>query len=89
MTTSVIGYRVFTCDVCGAVYRFPRTRTVHPGYSWPPVTYGVVHDEETDTAMRQHAVTHGGALDRQLAYLGPTTWTTHTEELTAEPTDAT
>lgn len=89
MTTSVIGYRVFTCDVCGAVYRFPRTRTVHPGYSWPSVTYGVVHDEETDTAMRQHATTHGGFLDRQLAYCGPTTYSAHTEELTANQTDAT
>lgn len=80
---------MFTCDVCGEVYRFPRTRTVNAQHVWPPVTYGVVHDEETDTAMRQHATVHGGTLDRQNAYLGPTTWTTHTEELTANQTGAT
>lgn len=88
MTTSIAGWRVFTCDVCGQVYRFPRTRTVNPPHVWPPVTHGVIHDEETDTAMREHAVKHGGTLDRQLAYCGPTTWTTHTEELTANLTGA-
>ena len=87
MTTSVIGYRVFTCNKCGATFRFTEVATYNPD-GWPTITYGTVVDEAEDTAMRQHATTHGGFLDQGMAYTGPTTYSTHTEELTAEPTGA-
>lgn len=87
MTTTITGHRVFTCNTCGATFRFTEVATYNPD-GWPTVTYGTVVDEVEDTAMRRHATTHGGFLDRQLAYCGPTTYTTHTEQLTAEPSDA-
>lgn len=89
MTTTITGHRVFTCNICGATFRFTEVTTHHPEGHWPPVTYGTVVDEAEDTAMRQHATTHGGFLDRQLAYCGPTTYSAHTEELTANPNDET
>lgn len=88
MTTTITGHRVFTCNICGATFRFTEVATYKPD-GWPTVTYGTVVDEAEDTAMRRHATTHGGFLDRQLAYTGPTTYSAHTEQLTAEPTDAT
>lgn len=87
MTTTITGHRVFTCNTCGATFRFTEVATYNPD-GRPTVTYGTVVDEVEDTAMRRHATTHGGFLDRQLAYCGPTTYTTHTEQLTAEPNDA-
>lgn len=89
MTTTPTGWRVFTCDVCGARFRFMEVATYHPEGHWPPVTYGTVVDKERDTAMRHHSVTHGGNLDKQLAYCGPTTYTVHTEPLTANTDTAT
>lgn len=74
-----VDYRVMECNVCGAKFRFPRVRITHPREHWPPVTYGVEVDLETDTAMREHATTHGGFLDKDLAYTGPTTFTAYNE----------
>lgn len=88
MTTSIVGWRVFACDVCGAKFRFERTRTTNPYPEWPPVTYGTVVDVEGSKAMREHALTHGGTVDRRLAYTGPTTWSTYTEQLTADADNA-
>lgn len=86
MTTTVTGHRVFTCNQCGATFRFEEVATYNPD-GWPTITYGTVVDEAEDTAMRQHATTHGGFLDQGMAYTGPTTYTTHVEPLTAiQPT---
>ena len=72
MTTTITGHRVFTCNTCGATFRFAEVATYNPD-GWPTVTYGTVVDEVEDTAMRRHA----------------TTYSAHTEELTANPNDAT
>ena len=88
MSTTITGHRVFTCNLCGATFRFKETRTIRPEHEWPPVTYGTVHDEKEDTAMREHATVHGGSLDRQMAYCGPTTFSTHVEEPQARKGDA-
>ena len=69
-----LGWRVFTCDLCGEQFRFEMVAWPNPtGY--PPIIYGDVHDPDTDTKQRQHSTTHGGTLDKQLAYIGPTTYT--------------
>lgn len=81
MSVTIVGQRVFTCDICGAEFRFKQSRTIHPPGQWPPATCGTVVDEAEDTAMREHTITHGGTLDRQLAYCGPTTFSTHVEEV--------
>ncbi|MDK8241715.1 hypothetical protein [Corynebacterium coyleae] len=87
MTTTPTGWRVFTCSQCGKRFRYMEVATYDPD-GWPTITHGTVVDEATDTAQRQHSVTHGGHLDSGMAYTGPTTYTTHVEPLTAEPTDA-
>lgn len=69
-----LGWRVFTCDVCGAEFRYEHVGWENP-HGWPPFIYGDVHDPDTDTAQRHHSITHGGHLDKQLAYTGPTTYT--------------
>lgn len=74
-----LGWRVFTCDVCGTQFRYERVAWATPEGTWPPVIHGDIHDPDTDAAQRQHATTHGGFLDKQLAYTGPTTYTTTKE----------
>lgn len=75
-----LGYRVFTCDICGTQFRFKHVAWPNPTPSASPTfIHGDLYDPGEDTAMRHHATTHGGFLDKQLAYTGPTTWTTHKE----------
>lgn len=69
-----LGWRVFTCNLCGAQFRYERVGWDNP-HGWPPFIYGDVVDPDTDLAHRQHSVVHGGTLDRQNAYCGPTTYT--------------
>lgn len=75
-----LGWRVFTCDICGAQFRAEMLAWENPTPgAWPSLIHGDRMDPEEDTAMRHHSVTHGGFLDKQLAYCGPTTWTTTKE----------
>lgn len=74
MTVTRLGWRVFTCDVCGEQFRYEHVGWENPD-GWPPFIYGTLDDPDTDTAQRQHSATHGGFLDKQLAYTGPTTYT--------------
>lgn len=74
------GWNVHTCDVCGKQFRYRNVQWEDP--AWPHMMHGDIYDAETDRAQRVHAATHGGSLDRQFAYTGPTTWT-----VTAEPED--
>ena len=55
MTTIITGHRVFTCNICGATFRFTEVATHHPEGLWTPVTYGTVVDEAEDSAIHQHA----------------------------------
>lgn len=50
-----------------------------PGRPVAPFIYGTLDDPDTDTAQREHSTTHGGHLDKQMTYTGPTTYTTTKE----------
>ena len=87
VTDPLDGYRVFACDVCGQQFRFGHATITHPPGHHPPTTPVTLVDEEEDTAMREHATEHGGTLDRQLAYVGPTTFTSWVEPLRERSTE--
>lgn len=79
MSVTHLGWQVFTCDICGEQFRYERVGWENRAGQWPPFIYGTLDDPDTDTAQRQHSLTHGGHLDHQMAYTGPATYTTTKE----------
>lgn len=73
-------WSVHTCDICGAQFRYRNISWENPDpEALPRILHGDVYDRNTDRAQRLHATKHGGSLDKQFAYTGPTTWTVTTE----------